>query len=93
MRRYKVAISPLAAGIRDLHPEIRASIRNALKALAADPTLGIELRAELSGVRRYRVRRFRIVYSLDRTARVLRIDAVGHRGTIYEGLADRLRRR
>jgi mRNA-degrading endonuclease RelE of RelBE toxin-antitoxin system len=33
------------------------------------------------------VRRFRIIYSIDRTKRVVRIFAVDHRRTIYEAVA------
>jgi mRNA interferase RelE/StbE len=42
-------------------------------------------------LRSFKVRRFRIVYELDRKARVLRIFAIGHRREIYEQLAERLR--
>jgi len=42
---------------------------------------------ELEGLWKYRVRRFRIVYAIDRRNRVLRVFAVGHRRTIYEVVA------
>ncbi|MGH7797219.1 MAG: type II toxin-antitoxin system RelE family toxin [Candidatus Binatia bacterium] len=46
---------------------------------------------ELSGLWRFKVRRFRIIYELDRKARVSRIFAIGHRREVYEQLADRVR--
>lgn len=41
----------------------------------------------MRGFSKYRVRRFRIVYGVDRARRVLRIVAVGHRRAIYEEAA------
>jgi mRNA-degrading endonuclease RelE of RelBE toxin-antitoxin system len=37
------------------------------------------------------VRRFRLIYEVDRKARLIRIFAIGHRREVYEELADRLR--
>ncbi len=48
---------------------------------------------DLGGLWKYRVRRFRIVYSVERGSRVLRIFAVGHRRTIYETVAALVRAR
>ena len=45
---------------------------------------------ELSGLWKFKVRRFRIIYELNRKARVIRIFAIGDRREIYEALADRL---
>jgi mRNA interferase RelE/StbE len=42
---------------------------------------------ELEGLWKYRVRRFRIIYAIDRGNRILRIFAVGHRRTVYEMVA------
>ena len=47
----------------------------------------------MEGLWKYRVRRFRIVYAIDRDARVLRLFAVGHRWTIYEEVAALVRAR
>lgn len=39
-----------------------------------------------------RVRRFRVVYAIDRPCRTLRILAVGHRRRIYEEVTEAVRR-
>ena len=84
MTRFRLDIPPaVAAVLRHLPPELKRSIKNALRALAENPSLGQPLRRELEGLWKYRVRRFRIVYSIDRTSRVLRIPGVGHRSRIY----------
>jgi len=79
--------------IRHLPPDLKRSVNQALRALSLDPFSGEPLLRELEGLRKYRVRRFRIVYALDRGRRIIRIFAVGHRREIYEKLATQLRRR
>jgi mRNA interferase RelE/StbE len=81
----------VAEVIRNLHPDLKRSIKSAIRAIATDPGCGEPLRGELEGLWKYRVRRFRIVYSTESKTRVLRIVAVGHRRTVYEELASRLK--
>ncbi|HNO35284.1 MAG TPA: type II toxin-antitoxin system RelE/ParE family toxin, partial [Nitrospira sp.] len=63
-----------------------------IRAIAANPECGEPLQRELNGLRKYRVRRFRIVYAIEQKRRVIRLMAVGHRRTVYEELTDRIRR-
>lgn len=83
----------VAQVIRSLHPDLKRSIKSAIRAVAADPERGEPLLRELHGLWKYRVRRFRIVYAIDRKTRVLRIMAVGNRQTIYEELTARLQKK
>ena len=76
-----------------MHPDLRQSIKYALRTLCEDPGAGEPLRRELEGLWKYRVRRFRIVYAIDPARRVLQVVAVGHRRTVYETLSDARRRR
>jgi mRNA-degrading endonuclease RelE of RelBE toxin-antitoxin system len=46
---------------------------------------------ELSELWKYKVRRFRIIYDLNRKARIIRIYAVGHRREVYAKLAGQMR--
>jgi len=93
MSRYRLVIAPQAAEvIRALHPDLKRSVRSALDALRESPSIGEPLRGELAGLWRYRVRRFRIVYELDRSTRFVRVLAVGPRRGIYEDLAAARRR-
>jgi mRNA interferase RelE/StbE len=78
--------------IRHLPPDVKRSIKQALRSLSAVPFLSAPLMRELLGLWIFKVRRFRIIYELDRKARVLRIFAIGHRRDVYEELAGRLRR-
>jgi mRNA interferase RelE/StbE len=92
MAVYRADIVPHVAEIvRHLPPDLKRSIKQALRSLSADPVTGAALMRELSGLWKYKVRRFRIIYELDRKARVIRIYAIDHRREVYEQLADRLR--
>lgn len=91
---FKAAIPPsVAETVRHLHPDLKRSVKQAIRALCADPACGDPLQKELEGYRKYRVRRFRIVYSIERANRTIRIVAVGPRRTIYEQAAEQLRER
>jgi len=91
---FRAAIPPrVAEVVRHLHPDLKRSVRQAVRALCADPTHGEPLQKELEGYWKYRVRRFRIVYSIDRAKRAIRIVAVCPRRTIYEQAAEQLRER
>jgi mRNA interferase RelE/StbE len=92
MAVYRPDIPPHVAEIvRHLPPDVKRSVKQALRSLSADPFAGAPLIRELSGLWRFKVRRFRIVYELNRKARVIKIFAIGHRREVYEELADRLR--
>jgi len=94
MAGYRPDIPPHVADvIRHLSPDVKRGVKAAIRALAGDPASGEPLQRELAGLWKYRVKRFRIVYALDRSRKLLRIVAVGHRRAIYEEIADRVRRR
>ena len=76
--------------IRSLHPDLKRSVRSAVRAIAADRTCGEPLRQELEGLWKYRVRRFRIVYAINRRAWAVCVMAVGHRRNVYEGMPGEL---
>ena len=88
---YRPDIPPhVAELIRRLPPGVKSSVRAAIRSLSIDPASGEPLKRELSGLWKYRVRRYRIVYAVDRAKKTLRIFAVGHRRSIYEALAQQV---
>ncbi|HEU4343316.1 MAG TPA: type II toxin-antitoxin system RelE/ParE family toxin [Candidatus Binatia bacterium] len=92
MAIYRHDIPPhVAKLIHHLPPDLKRSIKQALRSLSAHPFSGELLLRELAGLWKYKVRRFRIIYEVDRKDRVIRIFAIGHRRAVYEELADRLR--
>lgn len=92
MNPFRPDIPPhVAEVIRALHPDLKRSIKAAVRGIATNPECGEPLMRELDGLWKYRVRRFRIVYAIDRKARVIRLIAVSHRQSIYEDLTAKLR--
>ena len=93
MTGFTTVIPPhIAEVIRHLPPDVKRSVKQAIRALNTDPRCGEPLRRELEGYWKYRVRRFRIVYSIDQSHRKVRIFAVGHRRSVYEAAAAQLQR-
>ncbi len=70
----------------------KRSVKQAVRSLSSNPFSGEPLLRELTGLWKYKVRRFRLIYEVDRKARLIRIFALGHRREVYEELADRLRK-
>ncbi len=94
MNPFRPDIPPhVAEVIRSLHPDLKRSIKAAVRGIATDPECGEPLKRELSGLWKYRVRRFRIVYAIDRKTHVIRLIAVAHRQSIYEDLSAKLRKK
>jgi addiction module RelE/StbE family toxin len=83
----------VADRIRHLHPDLKKNLKAALRAIAEDPGRGQPLLGELKDYWKYRVKRFRIVYSVDRPRRLIRIFAIGHRQKIYEKVAELIKLR
>jgi len=93
MAGYRPDIPPrVAEVIRHLPPDVKRGIKAALRALSDGSAAGDPLQRELEGLLKYRVKRYRIVYALDRRRKIIRIVAVGHRRGVYEELADFVRR-
>lgn len=82
--------SSVADVIRHLPPERKRAVKAAICALCENPMRGTPLLRELKGLWKYRVDRYRVVYSFDR--HVLRVVAVGHRRRIYDDLAAQIKR-
>ncbi len=91
---WRIEIPPhVAEVIRHLPPEIKSGVKAALRAIVGNPSIGEPLRRDLEGLWKFRVRRYRLVYAVDRRDRRVRLFAVGHRRGIYEEVAARVHRR
>ena len=82
---YRVDVDDeVASLLRHLHPQRKKKIRQALRAIAADPFKGKSLQEELSGFMSYRVGTLRIIYAIDERKKYIHIVALGPRRCIYE---------
>jgi mRNA interferase RelE/StbE len=87
MAPFALDIPPhVAAVLRHLPPDVKRPVTAALRAIGANPSIGARLQRDLNGLWRFRVRRFRIVYAVDRPRRVVRVMAVAHRRHVYDDL-------
>lgn len=94
MRVYRPIISPqVAERIRHLPPDLKRGVREAIRAIGLEPGCGEPLKRELQDYLKYRVRRFHIVYRVDRAAKTVAIVAVGYGRAIYEEVAATIRPR
>ena len=91
VRNRRLLLLPRTADlVRQLPPEPKRKVRAALAELQRDPDLGEPLERELTGMRRVRVGRLRIVYRASAVA--LEVVAIGPRQTIYAELEREARR-
>lgn len=80
---YKLRVpDDVADLIRSMHPHIKKKVKSSLKMILSDPESGKELKDELSGLRSFRVSRFRIIYRI--SGKQIEIAAIGPRERIYE---------
>ncbi len=80
--KYRLRIPHSVADlIRNLHPQIKKKIKYSLRMILDDPDQGKELRFDLSGLRSFRVSKFRIIYRIGDDA--IEIVAIGPRRRIY----------
>lgn len=80
----------VAEFIRTAHPQLKKKIREALEIISDDPNVGKSLKDELSGLKSFRISRFRIIYRVS-PHRQIEIVAIGHRESIYDEMLKILR--
>jgi mRNA interferase RelE/StbE len=85
MRQHRKLRVPdeIAALIRSMHPDLIRKIRGSLQTILSEPFAGKALRDELSGLRSFRVSRFRIIYRISKK-QLIEVVTIGPRDRIYE---------
>lgn len=82
--QYKLRVpDEIAELVRGLHPQLKKKVKGGLQAILSEPYSGKAPKAELAGLRSFRVSRFRIIYRLSPGKRI-EIVTIGPRETIYE---------
>jgi mRNA interferase RelE/StbE len=82
LRKLRVP-DEIAALIRSMHPDLKRKIRGSLQTILSEPFAGKALRDELSGLRSFRVSRFRIIYRISKK-QLIEVVTIGPRDRIYE---------
>lgn len=73
----------IAECIRNMHPHLKKKVKASLQAILSDPYSGKPLKAELAGLRSFRVGQFRIIYRVS-DQKQIGIITIGPRENIYE---------
>ncbi len=85
--KWRLVITPrVQESLRSFPPETKRYIRAAFEEIRRDPRVGKPLRDELAGLYSFRVKRFRIVYRMERHIVTVIVIGVGRRETIYKEL-------
>jgi len=85
MKKFKLRFTPESSRfISKLHPENKKLIKQALIELQNNPHVGHDLQEELHGFKSFKLKRFRILYSIDEEENYIQIFHIGHRRDVYE---------
>ncbi len=85
MKRFRIRFTPEASRlISKLHPETKKMIRAALDGLKGSPYVGSPLQGELSGFRSMKIKRYRVLYSVNEEEAYIEVLYLGHRRDVYE---------
>src|SRR5207247_720133 len=76
-----------------LAPDVKPLVKRAIERLRNNPHLGKELRFELAGYRSLRSRRYRVIYRVRDSERVVEVHYFGQRREVYETFRDMLSKR
>jgi|GEM_PF-150173 mRNA-degrading endonuclease RelE of RelBE toxin-antitoxin system len=76
-----------------LPPMLKPLVKRAIEQLAQNPREGKRLERELAGYLSLRAKRYRVIYRVDESPRIVEIHYVGHRRDIYEVFAEVIRHR
>ncbi|MBU0674865.1 MAG: type II toxin-antitoxin system RelE/ParE family toxin [Proteobacteria bacterium] len=74
----------VADKVANFHPDIKKSLRAAIKEISREPYAGKELQEELFGFLSYRFRRYRVIYQVNEEGKEVLIYTIGHRRDVYE---------
>ena len=81
---YKLLVpKDLQELIRTMHPSLKKKVKASLKIILSEPLSGKALMDELSGLRSFRIRSFRIIYRIKEPEQI-ELVAIGPRERIYE---------
>ncbi len=98
MKAFKVRFTPEASRlISKFHPrpprlsesdggqaENKKLIKQALNDLCRNPHMGNDLQEELYGFKSFKIKRYRILYTINEEKHFIQIFYVGHRKDVYE---------
>ena len=85
MKRFGMKFTPETSRILSrFHPENKKLVKQALIELRENPYAGTDLQAALFGFKSFKLKRYRIIYSLNEEENIIQVFHIGHRKDVYE---------
>ena len=85
MKKFGMRYTPETSRLLSkLHPENKKLIRAALEDLRKNPYAGSDLQEELYGFKSFKLKRYRVLYSINEEDNIIQILHIGHRKDVYE---------
>jgi len=85
MKKFGMRYTPETSRLLSkLHPENKKLIRAALEDLRKNPYAGSDLQEELYGFKSFKLKRYRVLYSINEEDNNIQIFHIGHRKDVYE---------
>ena len=85
MSRFRLTYSKACRRvIKSLHPDLKPILKNEIENLRTNPYLGKPLMEELAGFYSLRFRRYRVIYRITTSKKMVEIHYIGHRRDIYD---------
>jgi mRNA interferase RelE/StbE len=85
MKAFKIRFTPEASRlISKFHPDNKKLIKQALNELCQNPYIGNDLVEELYGFKSFKIKRYRILYTINEEKHFIQIFYVGHIKDVYE---------
>ena len=85
MKKFGMRYTPETSRLlSNLHLESRKLIRTTLEELRNIPYAGNDLQEELYGYKSFKLKRFRVLYSVNEEEKTIQVFHVGHRKDVYE---------
>ena len=82
---YRIALTKnFLREYRKLPSEVKNRVLRAIDEIATNPFMGIRLRGELEGYRRWRIGKYRIIYMINQKSKLVVLLDIGPRKTIYK---------
>jgi mRNA interferase RelE/StbE len=85
MKKYRIRFTPEASRlISKFQPENKKQFKRALQDLQKDPYTSGDLQEELYGFKSFKIKRYRILYTINEEDSFIQVYHIGHRSDVYE---------
>ena len=85
MKKWRMRFTPeVLRLVAKFHPENKRQLKQALNGLLQNPFIGKDLQEELFGFKSLRLKKYRVIYTVNEEAYFIEIYYIGRRSDVYE---------